>query len=108
MPTIRIGSGSTKPGNTQWTQYNPPAGITVIVDTSAAKFTTTPVYVVSLGGKGSHWRTTGGSSVYAASPTSFVIYVRWAEPTAGMPALTPALANSAPYEWHILWHGIEP
>lgn len=112
MPTMRIAAGKTQPGATDWQVYNPtnaspPEGITVVVDTTSGKFNGVPVYVASLGGRGGHFRTTGGSSIYAATSNSFAIYLRWAEQTPNMPDLTPALANDPIYEYHILWHGIE-
>ncbi len=103
MATHRIASGRTQPGATAWQQYNPPAntGVFVDVDTSAGKFSATPVYTTSIGGRSSHWATTGATSIYSANPTGFRVYVRWAN---GSP-LTPAEANG--FEWHINWIGME-
>ena len=101
MASIKIGTGSTAPGSTNWQQYTGGRGVYVDVDTSSAGFTTTPVYTTSIGGTSSHWATTGATSIYTASATGFRIYVRWAD---GQP-LTPATANS--YEWHINWVGIQ-
>ena len=98
-----IASGSTTPGATAWQQYNPPAntGVYVDVDTSAGRFSTTPVYITSIGGNSSHWATTGATSIYSATATGFRVYVRWAN---GNP-LTPAQANSL--GWYINWIGME-
>ncbi|HYR07974.1 MAG TPA: hypothetical protein VEQ60_09405 [Longimicrobium sp.] len=98
MPIV-IASGQTPPGSTNWQPYGS-SGIFVDVNTSAAKFPSTPVYVTSLGGNSGNWSTTGGSSVYQETPTGFRVYVRWVDGS----ALTPAQANS--WQWHINWIGI--
>jgi len=103
MATHRIASGSTRPGATAWQPYAPPSntGVYVDVDTSAGRFSTTPVYITSIGGNSSHWATTGATSIYSATATGFRVYVRWAD---GHP-ITPAEANSL--QWHINWIGME-
>ena len=99
--SIRIASGSTTPGSTNWQPYSGTAGIYLDVDTSTGKFTTTPKYITSLGGSSSHWSTTGVNSIYTPTPAGFRVYVRWSNGT----ALTPAQANS--FQWHVNWVGIE-
>jgi hypothetical protein len=103
MATHRIASGGTPPGATNWQQYSPPqnTGVYVDVDTSAGRFSATPVYITSIGGTSSHWDTTGATSIYSPTATGFRVYVRWAD---GRP-LTPAEANN--YQWHINWIGME-
>jgi bacterial leucyl aminopeptidase len=97
--SIKIASGSTTPGSTNWQAYGT-TGVYLDVDTSAGKFTTTPKYVTSIGGASSHWATTGATSIYSATPTGFRVYVRWSDGS----ALTTAQANS--FQWHINWVGI--
>ena len=98
-----IARGSTPVGNTAWQQYFDPGaglfeqGVFVDVDTSSGGFTTTPIYITSIGGSSSHWGTTGATSIYTPTPTGFRVYVRWS--TGG--ALTPATANQ--FGWHINW-----
>jgi hypothetical protein len=92
-----IARGSTPVGNTAWQQYPGGEGVFVDVDTSSAGFTSTPIYVTSIGGTSSHWWTTGATSIYFPTPTGFRVYVRWA--TGG--SLTPELANQL--GWHINW-----
>jgi hypothetical protein len=92
-----IARGSTPAGNTAWQQYPGGEGVYVDVDTSSAGFTTTPIYITSIGGTSSHWGTTGATSIYSPTPTGFRVYVRWS--TGG--SLTPDVANQ--YEWHINW-----
>jgi hypothetical protein len=92
-----IARGSTPVGNTAWQQYPGGEGIFVDVDTSSAGFTTTPIYITSLGGNRGHWGTTGATSIYEPTPTGFRVYVRW---STGGP-LTPTDANDV--EWHINW-----
>jgi hypothetical protein len=89
--------GSTPVGNTAWQQYPGGEGVFVDVDTSSARFTTTPIYITSIGGATSHWATTGATSIYTPTPTGFRVYVRWS--SGG--SLTPAIANE--YGWHINW-----
>ncbi len=101
MATHRIASGSTPPGATAWQQYPGGAGVFVDIDTSAARFSTTPVYITSIEGTSSHWATTGATSIYFATPTGFRVSVRWVN---GNP-LTPAQANG--FQWHINWIGME-
>ena len=98
--SIKIASGSTTPGSTNWQAYGG-NGVYLDVDTSAGKFTTTPKYLTSIGGNSSHWATTGATSIYNATPTGFRVYVRWSDGS----ALTPAQANS--FQWHINWLGVE-
>lgn len=106
----KIFAGSTTPGTTNWQPYSnneaPPgieAGIYVDVDTSEAGFTSTPKYVISLGGLNTHWRVTGASSVYRTTPTSFRVYIRFSEIDiiSLYPTLTPEFANGQ--QWHINW-----
>lgn len=100
----KIASGITTPGSTNWQVYGE-TGIYVDVDTSAAGFTTTPVYVISIGGVSHHWETTGGSSVYQPASKSFRVYLRWAQTSTTREALTPQFANT--HQWHINWIAIE-
>jgi hypothetical protein len=92
-----IARGSTPVGNTAWQQYPGGEGVFLDVDTSSAGFTTTPIYITSIGGTTHHWATTGATSIYIPTPTGFRVYVRY---STGGP-LTPAIANQ--YGWHINW-----
>lgn len=102
----KIASGSTIPGATAWQQYNDgngnPIGVSLVVDTGDAGFSDTPRYITSIVGDHYHWETTGASSVYEATATSFKVYVRWWN---GLP-LDPATANG--YNWHINWIAVAP
>jgi hypothetical protein len=102
--TVQVTRGSTPPGNTAWQQHSSEPdtafggqGIFVDIDTSSAGFTTTPIYITSIGGTSHHWATTGATSIYTPTPTGFRVYVRF--PDGG--SLTPAIANQ--YGWHINW-----
>jgi hypothetical protein len=102
MSSLRIGSGSTPSGNTPWQAYlGGTTGIFVDVDTSSAGFKKTPTYVTSITGTSNHWSTTGGSSIYSATPTSFRIFIRYADGG----AITPPIANG--FQWAVNWVGIE-
>ena len=101
MASLRIASGLTTAGKTAWQQYPGGKGIYVDVDTSKGGFKARPVYTTSLGGKHSHWSTTGATSIYKPSATGFRIFVRWSDGK----ALSPATANKL--RWHIKWIGVE-
>src|SRR5687767_3349464 len=94
----KIAAGQTAPG-ADWQVYSP-SGIQIDVDTSAGAFTSTPIYVASVGGVGSHWMLTGTSAIYIPTPTGFRIYVRRSDDAAISPAT--ASANG----WHVKWIGI--
>jgi zinc metalloprotease ZmpB len=98
---IKICSGSTTPGSTNWQPYTGNTGVFLDVDTSAGKFASTPHYFATLGGNSSHWATTGATSIYNPTPNGFRVYVRWSDGS----SLTPAQANS--FQWHITWLGVE-
>ncbi|MBE9227559.1 RICIN domain-containing protein [Phormidium sp. LEGE 05292] len=99
----KFASGRTQPGATNWQKEND--YVFVDVDTSAAGFAQTPIYVTSIAGDSNHYGTTGASSVYKATATGFRVYIRW-EKDYKTEALTAEIANS--YKWHINWIGFEP
>jgi hypothetical protein len=96
----RIAKGSTPVGNTAWQQYPNGGGVFVDVDTSSAGFTSTPVYITSIGGSGYHWAVTGASAIYYPTARGFRVYIRFPDGS----ALTPEFANQ--YNWHINWVGV--
>lgn len=101
----KIGSGRTAPGETNWKVWN--KGIIYVdVDTSAAGFTNTPVYVVSIGGISQHWKTTGGNAPYQVTAKGFRLYVKWDRISAALEPLTSQMANGN--QWHINWIAFEP
>ncbi len=103
LTVAKIASGRTQPGATNWQKSND--YVYVDVDTSAAGFAKTPVYVTSIGGDSQHYGTTGASSVYSATATGFRIFIRWDKGFKDT-AITPEEANG--YKWHINWIAIEP
>jgi len=96
----RFFAGQTKPGETAW-QVRDETSIRLLVDTHAAAFEFTPIYVASLGGANDQWTTFGGSAIY--KPTRFGFQVNL--PLADGSALTPDIANE--HQWHINWIGVE-
>ncbi len=102
--STKIASGKTTPGATNWHPID--GGIEVNIDTSAAGFTQTPIYVTSIAGDKYHWGTTGASSVYKATPTGFTIAIRWDKGFWDANPLDLQEANS--YKWHINWIAMEP
>jgi hypothetical protein len=103
LTVAKIASGRTQPGATNWQKSSD--YVYVDVDTSAAGFAQTPVYVTSIGGDSNHFGTTGASSVYSATATGFRIFLRW-DKDYKTTAITPEEANG--YKWHINWIAIEP
>ena len=95
--TVQVVRGSTPVGTTAWQQYPDGQSIFVDVDTSSARFTTTPIYITSLGGTAYHLGSIGATSIYSPTPRGFRVYVRWS----GGGQLTPAFANAN--GWHINW-----
>ena len=95
----KIRGGSTKPGATEWKYYKgtTPGAITVDVDTSEAKFTTTPIYTISITGRSHHWLALGTASVYKPSKTGFSVYLK-------QDNLTPKFVNDK--EWAVAWQAI--
>lgn len=79
-------------------------GVYMDVDTSAAGFTSTPVYFTSISGIAGHWRTTGASSIYDPTSTGFRIYIN----DLNDEDVTPSMVNSAVppnWGWVIHWCG---
>ncbi|MER7129926.1 hypothetical protein [Streptosporangium saharense] len=100
MPTARIAAGQTTAGQ-GWQAYGA-NGIYLDVDTTAARFTGTPVYVTSISSTGgSQWALVGPSAVYNVTATKFRVYVQWKDGS----ALTPATAQQ--YGWYINWIGYD-
>ncbi len=92
-------SGQTTPGATNWQQYDYQnnSGIYVDIDTSACELNSIPTYMTSMNGSGTHWETTGTTSIYEATETGFRVFIRYSDAR----TLTPATANS--YQWSIHW-----
>ena len=96
---LRICCGATPEGKTAWQVYTE-SGVYVDVDTSMCRFSNTPIYIVNMHGSSYNWETTGGSSAYSRTATSFRVYVRFSDSR----QLAPEFANSS--GWHIQWVGI--
>ncbi|MEQ4717325.1 hypothetical protein [Nonomuraea sp. B19D2] len=101
--TQRIASGATAPGQ-GWVLYdsNTP-GLYIDVDTSAAGFTGSPTYTVSVGGLGHHFELTGTSTVYQATKTGFRVYIRWADDSRA--PLT--VQDAVEWGWYVNWVGVD-
>lgn len=100
MQQMRIGSGQTTPGSTNWVQYGT-TGLYVDVDTSLGDFSAVPNYMSSIGGDGQHWDLVGGSAIYNPAIKSFRVYVHFFDNR----AISPALANGS--RWHVNWVGVQ-
>jgi hypothetical protein len=87
-------TGQTAQGATGWQQYNAD-GIYLDVNTAGCGFASTPLYLTSLGGLGSHWVSSGATAIYGPTATGFRVYVNF-------PGITPALANE--WGWHLNWN----
>lgn len=100
----RIFAGATEWGE-GWEQYDVDGNKTVVikVDTSAAMFGSTPLYVISLTGSYNMFLANGGgSSVYSPTPDSFSVFVRHYQ---GEDLPVEAVTNE--WKWGINWIGIE-
>lgn len=97
MAASRVVSGLS---TTNWVQDTPKV-LHIDVDTSAAKFNKTPVYVASLYAKSGHWGVVGVSSIFTPTATGFTVYIpRW--------DFSPLpLTNAVRGEWRVAWIGIE-
>lgn len=98
-PAPRIFVGQTQPGQ-GWEQYHTDSA-TLRVDTSAANFSSTPVYVISVGGTGGHYAVTGDACVYYPARNQFQVYLRY--PTTPFSLGDLARRNG----WYVNWIGIE-
>lgn len=88
-------SGHTATGSTTWQTYNS-VGVLLDIDTAACGFSSAPLYFGAITGRSNHWLTTGASSIYSPSATSFRVYIRdWGG------NLTPQLANDR--AWAMNW-----
>ena len=88
--------GQTPRGFTDWKSAG--SGLIYVdVDTSQCGYQSTPVYITSLGGGGSHWTLTGASSVYRAGKDSFRVYLAGG-------GISPSWANDR--EWFINWQAV--
>lgn len=96
MSALRIASGKTQPGQTDW-RRGVDDRLWLMVDTSGAGFDTTPNYFVSIGGEIDYWKARGGHVVCEPKASSFVVRVWYA----GRPIFTPADANTM--RWHVNW-----
>ncbi|MGI8313012.1 hypothetical protein [Saccharopolyspora sp. ASAGF58] len=101
MPSIRIGAGSTQPGS-GWQEHG--NGVTLLVDTTSAKFTETPTYTISLSGPGGNmWIAGGGAaSVYSPTATSFKVYILRSD---GQKLSVSDVINN--WQWYINWIGVQ-
>ncbi|WP_363228128.1 hypothetical protein [Bdellovibrio sp. ArHS] len=76
---LRMCSGTS--ANSGWTYYSLHSAVTgscgayMNIDTSACGFSTVFRYFPSIQGDGGHWVTTGATSVYTPTATSFRIYI---------------------------------
>ncbi|MGI5472410.1 hypothetical protein [Streptomyces sp. CA-132043] len=102
MKNGKLVSGRTRPGE-GWVAYpdRNGDGVYIDVDTSEGEFTSTPAYLAALTGDDRMWMTTGGNTVYAATPAGFRIYVRRVD----RQAIDPEYA--AKNGWHIAWIAAE-
>lgn len=103
MANPKIVCGSTPAGKTDWRRNRKQEGTVYVTMDTGANFKETPRYYTSLGGILGHWDTTGATSIYYPDEKGFRTYLR---STQGV-ELTPELANSNKYQWHVNWMAIE-
>ena len=106
-PTLnkpRVASGQS---SRDWKAYTAQC-VFLDVDTTAAGFTKTPVYVTSIGGDEEQWLAAGVQAIYPIPPAKtpsaagFRVYVRRRDGA----LLSPEEAQKK--GWHIDWIGVEP
>lgn len=95
---LRIASGRSQPSD--WEDYST-TGITAVIDTSSAGFTSTPVYFASLQGTGGHWEANGATSIYSPSRNSFRVYLRSIRDNVNY-----RVRNATNSNWYITWIAI--
>jgi len=98
IPKTYKKAGLTASGSTDW-KANGAKEIYTDVSTNAAGFSSTPLYIASLGGKSLQRDALGVSAIYSPTAKGFRIYLK---SKSGV-ALTPAYANS--YGWCVQWLG---
>jgi hypothetical protein len=97
MATSTVVSGLS---TTNWVQDTAKV-LHIDVDTSAAKFKKTPVYVASLYGRSGHWGVIGVGSIFTPTATGFSVYINRSD-------FSPlALDSAVSGEWRVAWIGIE-
>ncbi|MGQ9863017.1 MAG: hypothetical protein ACUVRD_00825 [Bacteroidia bacterium] len=107
----KIGVGRTQPG-VGWQQYTPgfpQNALYIDVDISACGFTQSPYIFTSLGGTSYHWITTGATSIYDVTPTSFRIYLngyKYATSGNAMHVNPLRTMDAANYRYPINWIAI--
>jgi hypothetical protein len=101
-PVVR--SGSTKKGQ-GWTHTDGASTIEIKVDTSAAGFTSVPVYVASLGFDASQekaaYTVTGIDAVYEPSAKGFTLHLQRG-------GHAPSVDEVDRWGWVINWVGVAP
>ena len=102
--STRIGGGKTKSGE-GWKKGDGEF-IHIHVDTSAAGFTSTPVYLCSLSGTEYHCYTVGGNSVYGPNAHGFDVYLAWSKGTKMNGWNLESYSSTR--QWRINWVGLQP
>ena len=98
----KIVSGQTPRGATKWAYYNQDhITLVVEVDTSAAKFSSTPVYIASLGGDSGHWEASGAASSYTPTSSKFNVYISFVDHR------RIEIEAIKKLNWYINWIGME-
>lgn len=98
--TMKVVCGRTDPNNTAWFVVSDvDKRIKVVVDTSAANFSSTPYYFVNLAGTDFNNRNIGGQSIRQPSANSFEVAPQYT----GSDAFNANVARS--WGWHLIWCG---
>ena len=94
-----VAAGSSPTDGSGWQTYGTTA-LTIKVNTSAAGFSRTPVYLAAIGGRTRHWELIGGTAVYNPTATGFEVFVKHYKD------VPITRLNALDYGWHIKWHAI--
>lgn len=97
-----VAAGSSPKDGSGWQTYGNGA-LYIDVNTSAAQFSRTPVYVTSLGGDSRHWDLVGGGAVYVPTSRGFRVYVKHHKGSEEVPITR---LDALDRNWHVKWHAI--
>jgi len=116
-----IAAGQTVPGQTKWALWQPdstksPIGVIVTVDTSAARFHSTPAYIAHIAGD-RIWTLSGSDVQTVAKPIVSLVDATAQQFTVQAslsPQLNPdvdptqwAVITTQTLNWHVVWMGTE-
>jgi len=89
----KVCAGTTGRSGSIWHNYSS-SGIYMDVDISSCGYTRVPTITTAIEGTSSHWKATGTSSIYSATPSRFRIYIH----TGGL-----RIGRAKTYKYNVEW-----